>query len=184
MNKFLFVLLFILGTLLIVQVVNATISETFPLSQAYGTPIIRNVELQKNDRLVGSFTITNIPWWSNSFVGVEGYACSVTILDPNNNVILEYTNKIGDSSYSESFNYTAFYSGVYTIEFGVGSAYYPPSGLGNPIATLNYNVVASSSSGLSFFGNLPLWLILTITVCIVAIGIVAGVYLISKRKKQ
>jgi hypothetical protein len=100
MNKFLFVLLFILGTLLIVQVVNATISETFPLSQAYGTPIIRNVELQKNDRLVGSFTITNIPWWSNSFVGVEGYACSVTILDPNNNVILEYTNKIGDSSWS------------------------------------------------------------------------------------
>lgn len=131
------------------QVVHAITSETFPL--ALYTPIIRNVELQKNDRLVGDFTITNIPWWTNAFVGVEGYSCSVTIFDPNNNVILKYTNTIGHSSYSESFNHTAFYSGVYKIEFDVGSEYYPPSGVGNPMATLNYNVVASSSSGLSFF---------------------------------
>lgn len=161
------------------QVVDATTSETFPL--ALYTPIIRNVELQKNDHLVGDFTITNIPTWTNIMGQVQGYSCSVTIFDPNGQVVLRYTNTKG-----ASFDYTAFYSGIYKIQFDVGSEYYPPSGVGNPMATLNYSVLASSSFEPSFFGNLPLWLVLAITVCIgaIAIGITAGVYLTFKRKSN
>ena len=108
-------------------------SETFPLS--LNTPIRRMVELHKGNQLMGNFAITNIPIWNNEFWGQQTYSTRVTIVDPQNNVVLEY-----DSKHQASFSYTAFYSGVYTIEFSIGSEFFPPSGLENPSATLSYTV--------------------------------------------
>jgi hypothetical protein len=121
------------------QVVHAT-SETFPLTLY--TPIVRNVELQKNDRLVGEFTITNIPKWTNVW-GQQEYSCLVMIIDPIGQILLMYTR-----TKSDSFNFTASSSGVYRIQFQVESDFLPPSGLGNPLASINYDVVSPSSPSL------------------------------------
>ena len=163
------------------QVVWAT-SETFPLPPL--SSITRNVELQKNDRLVGSFTITNLQTWQNGWGDTQSYLVSVTILDPKGQVVLSYTRTKGDS-----FDYTAFYSGVYTIQFSVGIEYLPPSGIENPRATLNYNIITSSQStqppsqsSSSLSGNLPIWIILTIIVGIVIFAITIIAYLETRSK--
>jgi hypothetical protein len=112
------------------------ISETFSLSPM--TTIVRNVELQSNDRLVGSFTVSNLQIWQNGFGDNQTHSVSVTVLDPKGQVVLSYASTAGDS-----FDYTAFYSGVYTIQFTCGFEYSPPSGIENPEITLNYNVVSA-----------------------------------------
>lgn len=154
------------------QVVHATTSETFQL--ALYTPIIRNVELQKNDRLVGEFTITNIPKWTNVW-GQQEYSCSVIIIDPIGQIFLMYTRTKGDS-----FNFTASYSGVYRIEFHVGSDFLPPSGLGNPVATINYDIVSPSSPLL----GIDPFLFIAIIVVATLILIGAALAIVFSRKKS
>lgn len=158
------------------QVVYAT-SETFPLSPA--TPIIRNVELQKNDRFVGSFTIKNLQTWKNAWGETQSLLVSVTITDPKGQVVLSYTKTKGDS-----FDYTAFYSGVYTIRFSVGIGYMPPSGIEYPQATLNYNVVKPSQSAPSTSGNLPNWLFPILIGGIISIVIVIITYYAMSKRGQ
>jgi|WetSurMetagenome_2_1015567.scaffolds.fasta_scaffold46394_3 hypothetical protein len=111
-------------------------SETFPLSPMQ--TITRNVALQANDRLVGSFSVGNLWTWQNGWGDNQTYAVSVTVLDPKGQTVLSYTKTTGDS-----FDYTVFYSGVYTIQFGCGFEYLPPSGIPNPDVTLNYQVVSA-----------------------------------------
>jgi len=158
------------------QVVYAT-SETFPLSPA--TPIIRNVELEKNDRLVGSFTIKNLQTWKNAWGDTVSLIVSVTITDPKGQAIFSFTKTNGDS-----FDYTAFYSGVYKFRFSLGIGYYPPEGIEYPQATLNYNVINPSQSEPSTSGNLPdsMFPILIggIVSVVIAIALVAY-YAMSKR---
>jgi hypothetical protein len=163
--------LFLFLIIINLQVVRAT-SETFPLSPMQ--TLTRNVELQKNDRLVGSFTITNLQTWTNGFGDVQSYSVSVTIFDPTGQVVLSYTNTKGDS-----FDYTAFYAGVYTIQFSVGFEYLPPSGIEKPQATLNYNVVQSQPS---LLGNLPSWLI-PLIIAIILSGVIAIVAYYMKARE-
>jgi hypothetical protein len=113
-------------------------SETISLTPDLWQSITRNVELQMNDRLVGSFTVSNLQIWQNGFGDNQTHSVSVTVLDPKGQVVLSYASTAGDS-----FDYTAFYSGVYTIQFTCGFEYSPPSGIENPEITLNYNVVSA-----------------------------------------
>jgi len=149
--------------------VHAETSETFPLSTF--TMIIRNVELQKNDRLAGSFTITNLQTWKNGWGETQSYSVTVTILDPKSQVVLQYTKTKGDS-----FDYTAFYSGVYTIRFSVGFEYLPPSGIGNPQATLTYNVITPEQQNISAFTNFPIWMIPILAGAIISIIVLITYY--------
>ena len=158
------------------QVVYAT-SETFPLSP--GTPTIRNVELQKNERLVGSFTITNLQTWENGAGDTQSYLVSVNILDPKGQVI--WYNIYNESDF---FVFTALYSGVYTIRFSVYAHEHPPSGIENPQATLNYNVVTPSQSDNSTSGNPPNWMVPTLIVGIISIVVaLTTYYAMNKRGK-
>jgi len=169
-------LLVLLLPVTINQVVYAT-SETFPLSPV--TPILRNVELQKNERLVGSFTITNLQTWENGGGDTQSYLVSVTILDPKGQVI--WYNIYNESDF---FVFTAVYSGVYTIRFLVYAHERPPSGIENPQATLNYNVVTPSQSDNSTSGNLPNWIIPTLLVGIISIVVaLTTYYAVNKRGK-
>jgi len=159
------------------QVVYAA-SETFPLSP--GTSIVRNVKLQKNDRLVGSFTIANLQTWKNLWGQTQSYEVSVTVKDPNGQVVLSYTKTSGDS-----FTYTAFYSGVYTIRFYVDRiTLSPPSEIKNPEVTLNYNVVTPSLLETSIFGILPTWQMIPILAGIVISVIIIVAYFILKSKEN
>ena len=149
--------------------VYAEASETFPLSIL--TTITRNVELQKNDQLTGSFTITNLQTWKNGWGETQSYSVTVTILDPKGQVVLQYAKTKGDS-----FDYTAFYSGVYTIQFLVGFEYLPPSGIKNPQATLNYDVSTPEQQNISTFTNFPIWMIPILAGAIVSIIVLVTCY--------
>jgi hypothetical protein len=101
--------------------------------------IVRNVELQANEQLEGSFSVSNLQSWQDVLGDTRSYSVPVTILDPEGQVIESYTQTTGNS-----FDYTAFYSGVYTMQFTCGSEYLAPSGIPNPEVTLNYNVVSAN----------------------------------------
>ena len=158
------------------QVVYAA-SETIPLSP--GTSIVRNVELQKDERLVGSFTIKNLQTWKNGLGDTVSYVVSVTVSDPKGQMVLSYTKTNGDS-----FDYTAFYSGVYTFRFICGIEYFPPSGIENPQATLNYNIVTPSQSDASIFDNLSTLQMIPIFAGIIISVIILVTYFVLNRKKS
>ncbi len=157
--------------------VYAESSETFPLSPL--TSIVRNVELQKDDRLVGSFTINNLQTWENIW-GTQSYEVSVTVKDPKGQVVLSYTKTKGDS-----FDYTAFYSGVYAIHFYCGFSYNPPSGIENPQATLSYNVITPSDSGTSIFANFSIWQMIPIVAgAIISVIIIVTYYAVKSKSNK
>jgi len=157
--------------------VYANYSETFPLSPM--TSIVRNVELQKDDRLVGSFTINNLQTWKDFWGDTVSYTISVEVKDPKGQVVLSYTKTKGDS-----FDYTAFYSGVYTFRFGCGISKLPPSGIENPEATLNYNVISPSQAETSTFFNLSNWENqLFVGIVIVGIIVITCLFLYNKKNK-
>ena len=154
-------------------------SETIPLSP--GTSIVRNVELQKDERLVGSFTINNLQTWKNGWGDTVSYIVSVTVTDPKGQMVLSYTKNNGDS-----FNYTAFYSGVYTFRFICGIEYFPPYGIENPQVTLNYNIVTPSQpqSGTSIFDNLSTLQMIPIFAGIIISVIILVTYFVLNIKKS
>lgn len=123
------------------QVVYAT-SETLTLSVPPTNPTTRVVELQKGDRLVGYYTLTNLQTWTTGY-GATTYFLAVLILDPMGQPVHICSPR---DTKGDSFDYTAWTSGVYKIQFEVCFDNTPPSGIENPQATLNYNVVSASQS--------------------------------------
>jgi hypothetical protein len=130
--------MFLFLVIINLQIVYAN-SESFQLPPF--NPITRNVEVHENERLVGSFSVSNLQTWQNGWGDTQSYSVSVTIFDPKGQTVLSYTNTKGDS-----FDYTAFYSGVYTIRFSSGFEYIPPSGIQNPQININYNVISNSQT--------------------------------------
>jgi len=123
-----------------IQFANA-FSETFPLSE--NIKIVRMAELQTGDRLVGSFTLSNIPVAKDILGNEITYKYSVTIYDPNGQRIRQY-----EQTTSDSFDFTATTGGNYKIEFYIhlmgGELYL--HGLGNACATLRYDIVKASQT--------------------------------------
>ena len=155
-------------------------SETFPLSPM--TSIVRNVDLQQNDRFWGSFAVKNVQTWKNAFGETQSYDVSVTVKDPKGQVVLSYTKTNGNS-----FDYTAFYSGVYTNHFYCGLSIAPPSGIENPEVDLNYNVVSSSQPSTLreadlLIHNLLYWQMIPILAGTVISVIIALTYFVMKKK--
>ena len=181
-------LLIALSVLLLLVSVNQVVyahSETFPIPPStqvdpFGLgigAIERTVELKKNDRLVGSFTISNLQTWENFWGDTLSYSVYVTIYDPEGEMILSYSKTKGGS-----FDHTAIYSGVYTIRFLVPLPnYMPPSGIEIPQATLNYNIITPEQTGASTFTNLPIWMIPILAGAIISVIILVTYYAVSKR---
>jgi hypothetical protein len=121
-------------------------SESFPLVES--ASVSRDIYANEGDRLVGNFTFSNIPAWTDSTNG--------------NQVTVEYTFKIVKSEGPEkcphetelygayqkehaSFDVYCEYTGSYRIRFNVGIGN-PTAGIGSMEATLNYDVIKSSTS--------------------------------------
>jgi hypothetical protein len=139
---------FFLALCAVVFAATATVpasSESFPLVES--ASVSRDVFANEGDHLVGNFTIFNIPTWTDSNTG--------------NPETVEYTFKITKSegpekcphetelygSYQKkqaSFDVYCEYTGSYRLRFNVGICN-PTVGIGSMKATLNYDVVKSST---------------------------------------
>jgi hypothetical protein len=117
------------------------VTETFSLPAETLYPIVREVTLNANDEIIGNLTVTDISAWYNDILGeYQGFVVTTTLTDPNGNTVLQFSNNQGQTSYQNSFDYTAYYGGTYTFTFSVGSEYNPPTTATNPVVTLTYYV--------------------------------------------
>jgi hypothetical protein len=136
-----------IGVGLVFLVLLVNVPSAFATSESFGVapstfltnPIVRNIEMQKGEHLQGSFTVGNLQSWENILGQELAYSVSVILTDPKGQTILNYANTKG-----ASFNYTAFYSGIYTMKFSCSSDYVVPSSVPNPEITINYDVVPAS----------------------------------------
>ena len=122
-----------------------THSESFPLVES--ASVTRSVFATEGDRIVGNFSVSDIPSWTDSATGNKEtvqYAFKVSKIEglekcPTDIVLYEVyqTN-------NASFDVICEYTGDYRFRFNVGVGA-PDSGIGNMKATLNYVVVENSS---------------------------------------
>lgn len=139
-SKFLLIFSLVVLTVISLNQVAYAVSETVPLTP--GPTIVRNVELEKGDRLEGSFFVKDLFSWKQGWTGdIISYSVSVKLTDPKGQTVLSYTDVDANG---DSFDYTAFYSGVYTFKFGCMSEYLVPEGIENPEVVLNYDVISPS----------------------------------------
>ncbi len=122
-------------------------SETIRLVES--ASVSRIVFANGGDRIVGDFTISNIPsTWYEAFTGNERnvqYAFVIAKVEgtewsPQYENVLE----IKQTAHSQ-FDAQCIKTGNYIIRFNVGSGA-PQIGIGNMRATLNYNVVNPQSN--------------------------------------
>ncbi len=120
-------------------------SESFPLIES--ASVSRSVFATEGDRLVGNFSVSNIPIWIDSTTGDSQtiqYSFKVSKIEglekcPTDIVLYEVyqTNNASFDVYCE-------YTGDYRLRFNVGIGA-SDLGIGNMQATLNYDVIKSSS---------------------------------------
>ncbi len=119
-------------------------SESFPLFES--ASVSRSVFANEGDRLVGNFTVSNIPIWIDSTTGdaqTIQYSFKVSKIEglekcPTDIVLYEvYQTK------NASFDVSCEYTGDYRLRFNVGIGA-PDLGIGSMQATLNYDVIKSS----------------------------------------
>ena len=122
-----------------------THSESFPLVES--ASVTRSVFAAEGDRIVGNFSVSDIPTWTDSYSGnpeTVQYAFKVSKIEglekcPTDIVFYEvYQTNQG------SFDVLCEYSGDYRFRFNVGVGA-PDLGIGSMMATLNYAVVKNSS---------------------------------------
>jgi hypothetical protein len=122
-----------------------TYSESFPLVES--ASVTRSVFAAEGDRIVGNFSVSDMPTWTDSSTGNKvtvQYAFKVSKIEglekcPTDIVLYEvYQTNSG------SFDVLCEFSGDYRFRFNVGVG--PPDlGIGSMKATLNYVVVENSS---------------------------------------
>ena len=121
-----------------------TYSESFPLVES--ASVSRSVFAAEGDRIVGSFTVSDVPTWTDSSTGnpeTVQYAFKVSKIEglekcPTDIILFEVyqTN-------NASFDVFCEYTGDYRFRFNVGISA-PDFGIGSMKATLNYTVVENS----------------------------------------
>jgi hypothetical protein len=120
-------------------------SESFPLIES--ASVSRSVFANEGDRLVGNFSVSNIPLWIDSTTGdsqTVQYSFKVSKIEglekcPTDIVLYEvYQTK------NASFDVYCEYTGDYRLRFNVGIGA-PDLGVGSMQAILNYDVIKSSS---------------------------------------
>ena len=122
-----------------------THSESFPLVES--ASVTRSVFAAEGDRIVGNFSVSQIPTWTDSFTGnteTVQYGFKVSKIEglekcPTDIVLYEVyqTN-------NASFDVLCEYTGDYRFRFNVGVGS-PDLGIGDMKATLNYIIVDNSS---------------------------------------
>ncbi len=120
-------------------------SESFSLVES--ASVSRSVFANEGDRLVGDFTVSNIPTWTDAKTGnseTVQYAFKVSKIEgleqcPTDIVLYEAYQK--DHA---SFDVVCEYTGDYRFRFNVGTGA-PDLGIGSMAATLNYDVVKNYS---------------------------------------
>lgn len=158
-------------------------SETFPLVEQGS--VSRVVYANQGDRIVGNFTIFNIPTWNDPYTGdpkTYGYAFKIAkVATPVDEVIYE-----SNQQSHASFDVTCRRTGNYILRFNVGAGI----GLGNAQATLNYQVVAPTpipqeptANPLASIGTNPQLISLITIVVIIVIGGIS-ILLITKSKNR
>lgn len=122
-----------------------TYSKSFSLVES--ASVTRSVFAAEGDRIVGNFTVSDIPTWTDSSTGnteTVQYAFKVSKIEglekcPTDIVLYEvYQTNNG------SFDVLCEYNGDYRFRFNVGVGT-PDLGIGSMKATLNYVVVENSS---------------------------------------
>lgn len=122
-------------------------SETFSLLEA--SSVSRIVFANAGDRIVGNFTISNIPiFWNEPFtrnLRTVPYGFKITKIEDQfaETVIYEEIQ-----TKHSSFDVRCEYTGDYRLRFNVGGGN-PAAGIGDMQATLNYEVVMPSSNSSS-----------------------------------
>ena len=120
-------------------------SESFYLVES--SSVSRSVFANEGDRLVGNFTVSNIPSWTDAKTGnfeTVQYAFKVSKIEgleqcPTDIVLYE-----ADQKDHASFDVVCEYTGDYRFRFNVGTGA-PDLGIGSMAATLNYEVVKNYS---------------------------------------
>ena len=120
-------------------------SESFPLVES--ASVTRAVFAAEGDRIVGNFTVSNIPIWIDSSTGnpeTVQYAFKISKIEglekcPTDIVLYEAYQTSHDS-----FDVLCEYTGDYRFRFNVGSGA-PDLGIGDMEAILNCVIVKNSS---------------------------------------
>ena len=120
-------------------------SDSFPLVEA--ASVTRAVFANEGDRIVGNFTVSNIPTWSDSSTKsaeTVQYAFKISKIEglekcPTDIVLYE----VYQTNHS-SFDVYCEYTGDYRFRFNVGSGA-PDLGVGSMEAILNYVIIEKSS---------------------------------------
>jgi hypothetical protein len=178
-------LLLTVGLLTSISFVQAS-SETMPLVAS--ASVSRTVYANQGDRIVGDFTVNNMPTWTDSYSGdptTVQYTFKIAKLEsPVDITVFEAKQQA-----QASFDVLCGQTGNYILRFNVGSA--PASGLGNAQATLNYQVIAPTPIPTSapnqgnelFTGINTSYIVGLVTFVLIAV-VVVGIYSLAKSKKQ
>ncbi len=120
-------------------------SESFPLVEC--ASVSRSVYANEGDRIVGSFTVSNIPTWTDSNTGnpqTVQYAFKVSKIEGSEQCPTDIVLYEVDQTEHASFDVYCEFAGDYRFRFNVGSGYLA-EGVGSMGATLAYDVVKNSS---------------------------------------
>jgi len=122
-----------------------TFSESFPLVES--ASVTRSVFAVEGNRIMGNFTVSNVPTWTDSSSGnpeTVQYAFKVSKIEglekcPTDIVLFE----VYQTNHA-LFDVLCEYTGDYRFRFNVGTGA-PDLGVGSMMATLNYIIVENSS---------------------------------------
>jgi len=120
-------------------------SESFSLVES--ASVSRSVFANEGDRLVGNFSVYNIPTWTDVISGnseTVQYAFKVSKIEGLEKCPTDIVMYEADQTERASFDVICEYSGTYRFRFNVGSGA-PDGGIGKMEATINYAVVQNSS---------------------------------------
>jgi hypothetical protein len=192
-NKHIILLLLLLIgiSLALVSSANA-FSETFPLVESASVSRIVNANI--GDRIVGDYTVSNIPTWIETYTGnpkTVQYEFKIAKVEGTYNSPQDITVfEVAQTAHS-SFDIICPYTGNYILRFNVGSGNPSVTGIGNARATLNYQVVKptpiptphSEPISLNLSSIQPqVWIYIGITAGIISI-IILVIYSMRKPKK-
>ena len=120
-------------------------SESFPLVES--ASVSRTVFVNARDRIMGNFSVSNIPIWTDSITGnseTVQYAFKVSKIEGSEQCPTDIVLYEADQTVHASFDVYCEYSGYYRLRFNVGSGG-PDLGIGSMRATLNYDQVKNLS---------------------------------------
>ena len=120
-------------------------SESFSLVES--ASVSRSVFANEGDRIVGNFSVSNIPTWTDVNKGnseTVQYAFKVSKIEGSEKCPTDIVLYEVDQTEHASFDVICEYTGNYRFRFNVGSGA-PDGGIGSMEATINYDVVKNSS---------------------------------------